>query len=78
MDVAIKASQLVINPSTFDAKDPKKRPLGWYEVRRQRVLVKEQIDRLAGIDEQTIYEMRPQRERDVREYLFCSFVINLV
>ncbi len=64
VDSRVRASQLDLRPAVFDPADPAKRPAGWFEVRRQRVLVKEQIDRLNGVEEETIFEMRPRRERE--------------
>lgn len=72
----VKASQLVISPATFDPRDPSKRPGGWFEVRRQRVLVKEQLDRLDGVDEETIFEMRPRKEEEV--FCACEYIFRLV
>jgi hypothetical protein len=77
-DNVIHASQLIINAQTFDPKDPKKRPVGWFEIRRQRVLVKEQVDRLNGVDEQTIIDMRAQREKDVSCVRLCVFMALVV
>ena len=48
-----------------DPKDPAKRPQGWFEIRRKRVMVKEQIDRMSGVSEEAIAEFRPSRDLEV-------------
>jgi hypothetical protein len=61
---AIQPGDLIISPDTFNAKDPTKRPKGWTEIRFKRILVKEQLSRLNGVDEETIMNMRAKREDD--------------
>ena len=60
---------IIITPETFDPNDPSKRPEGWRELRNKRVVVKEQIDRLAGVDEETIAALRDDRELEEEELM---------
>jgi hypothetical protein len=62
---AAQGGSLVITEENFDPRDPSKRPDGWIALRNKRVVVKEQIDRLAGVDEDTIAAMRDDRELEV-------------
>lgn len=63
-DTPYKASKLKISPETYDPQDHNKRPEGWFELRHQRVLVREHADRLAGVSEDSIFESRLQKERE--------------
>ena len=58
-------SNLDINADNFKASDPTKRPVFWSEVRIKRVMLKEHIDRIAGVSEAAIADQRPTREIDV-------------
>jgi hypothetical protein len=42
--------------------DASKRPPGWADLRLKRVMLLEHIDRIAGIDEANIVDLRADRE----------------
>jgi hypothetical protein len=62
----------VITPDNFDPKDPSKRPEGWAALRNKRVIMKEQRDRLAGVDEETISTLRDDRELEEEEIMLAE------
>ena len=66
-------SELDINKNTFDPNDRNKRPEGWQEVLMKRVIKKDQADREAGIDEDTILAGRADREA-AEDLLMCQEV----
>jgi hypothetical protein len=67
-----RGDDLVITSSNFDPSNPSKRPEGWVTLRNKRVIVKEQIDRLAGVDEDTIAAMRDDRELEEEELMLAE------
>lgn len=69
-------ADLVITPETFDPKDPSKRPDGWVAVRMMRVIVKEQAERVKGVDEETIMESRTKREEEEEATMIGEVVAN--
>ena len=56
--------ELVFTKDNFDPKDLTKRPPGWHALRMKRIIIKEQLDRAAGIDEDVIGSQRPVKEID--------------
>jgi hypothetical protein len=66
---------ILIDSSNFAANDPHKRPEFWKEVRMRRILVKEYVDRLEGLDEDTMKEKRNHRVQD-EEKLMVTEVLN--
>jgi hypothetical protein len=59
---------LEINKNNFEASNPLKRPDFWQDIRDKRVMLKEHIDRMAGISEPTILDQRLDREIEVISY----------
>ena len=59
------ATVVVITKDNYSAKDSSIRPTGWAELRLKRVMLKEHIDRIAGVDEEMIADMR--NDREIRE-----------
>lgn len=57
----INVEDFVINESNFLSEDPERRPEMWKEVRMRRILIKEHVDRLDGMDEETMRSKRPGR-----------------
>lgn len=55
--------EMVLNEENFDPNDPSKRPPGWSLLRMKRVIVKEQLDRDSGMDEDLIMALRADKER---------------
>jgi hypothetical protein len=56
----VKVAELTIDPVKFDAKDQRKRPAGWLELRATRVLDKEAAK---GVEQKTRLTLRPAREQ---------------
>jgi hypothetical protein len=52
---------LDINEDSFDPNDENVRPKGWLEVRMSRVMVKEENERLEGVDEESIILSRKKK-----------------
>lgn len=52
---------LDINEDSFDPNDENVRPKGWMEVRMSRVMVKEENERLEGVDEESIILSRKKK-----------------
>ncbi len=50
----------------FDRNDPSKRPMGWKQLRKDRVAQEEMADRMLGIEEDVILSRRKEREDEVR------------
>ncbi len=67
-DLPLQVPVLEFTAENFDPAFPSKRPQGWVAARKKRVYRKEQIDRLRGVPQSTVEEMRRQREIDVRLY----------
>jgi hypothetical protein len=66
--VLIKSSHtIVVSAETYDPKVLSKRPDGWNDLRIKRVMLKEHIDRIAGVDEEELLNKRGDREIEVRE-----------
>jgi hypothetical protein len=64
----LSQSNLEITRTNFKAEDPNKRPEYWKEVRMRRIVVKEYVDRLEGLDEATLKEKRAMRIVEVPNY----------
>ena len=58
------AAELDVNADNFDAPNPEKRPPFWVEVRTKRVMLKEHMDRINGMSESSISDLRPVKEVD--------------
>ena len=54
---------MVLNEENFNPNDPNKRPPGWSLLRMKRVIVKEQLDRDSGMDEDLIMALRADKEK---------------
>ena len=67
------ADDLVITSSTFDPSPDGLRPYGWFEVRNQRIIDKEDA---AQVDKKTLSMARPQREKEVCNLHFSTLVFN--
>jgi hypothetical protein len=67
------ADDLVITTSTFDPSPDGLRPYGWFEVRNQRILNKEDA---AQVDKKIISMARPPRENEVCHLNVALFVLN--
>jgi hypothetical protein len=72
------AVTVIITKANFSSTDSTKRPPGWAELRLKRVMLKEHIDRIAGIDEENILDMRSDREIQVMAiqnlvYFLCLY-----
>lgn len=65
----IAVSSLIFTPENFIPEDRTKRPVGWDIVRMQRVIIKEQNDRLAGLDEEYIMSVRAQKEAEEEDLM---------
>lgn len=52
---------LDINEDSFDPNDENIRPKGWLEVRMSRVMIKEENERLEGVDEESIILSRKKK-----------------
>jgi hypothetical protein len=55
-------ADVIITKTNVSATDATKRPKGWAELRLKRVMFREHIDRIAGIDEENIMDMHADRE----------------
>lgn len=66
------SGDVIITPDNFDPKIPSKRPEGWAALRNKRIIMKEQRDRLAGVDEETISAMRDDRELEEEEIMLAE------
>jgi hypothetical protein len=59
---------IIINATNFDATNLLNRPKGWKELIRSRVMVKEQYEKLSGVNEADLIKSRPKKESDVSLY----------
>jgi hypothetical protein len=73
-----------IGPGEFEANDPSRRPSFWAEVKLKRVMLKEHIERISGLSEQSIVAQRFMKEVDVSYYIIilftyiCMFHFNII
>lgn len=56
-----------IEPGDFVANDPGRRPSFWAEVKLKRVMLKEHVERISGLPEQTIVSQRFMKEVEVSQ-----------
>ncbi len=75
MSAGIGACDLIFNPNTFNAEDPKKRPLGWEELKLKRVYAKEALDRQKGKSEAKIKEAHDEKLTEVRHSILFAYLI---
>ena len=73
-------ADFALSPLNFSVDDSNLRPEYWKEVRMRRILVKEYVDRLEGLDEATLKEKRAKRiiEVIILSHYRCSFSIIIV
>ena len=57
---------ITVTAENYDPKVLSMRPDGWNDLRIKRVMLKEHIDRIAGMDESELMEMRADREIEVQ------------
>lgn len=65
-------SDLIFTPDNFDPADPTKRPEGWIALRQKRIVIKEQIARVGGVDEDTIAAMRDDNELEEEDLMLAE------
>jgi hypothetical protein len=58
-----------INEDSFDPYDENVRPEGWMDIRMKRIMAKEEMERLEGVDEETIILSRKKKISQVMVYM---------
>lgn len=61
---SVQPGDLFFDEDEFNPRDPSARPKGWFEVRTKRVLIKEQMARLNGMDDDQLASLHEQREEE--------------